>query len=183
MVQAVALTLLLATIATTDPAQVEERAITCGATPALVAAMLEVEARAGVPERYVGMSLAAACRESRFSPRVIAGLKRGDAGAASGIVQVHGWAEDWCGLERHPLACGVGYTDPVALTECWLARILATRWKATGVGAPASMRVARGEPAACPRPFLAAWAFVAAGPKGYRCRAPRHWGLLRRWRR
>lgn len=149
--------------------------------------MLEVEERAGVPERYAGMSLAAACRESRFAPDVIAGLKRGDGGDASGIVQVHGWAEDWCGLERSPRACGVGYTDPIALTECWLARIFATRWKASASaqsrrGSPASLRTERGEDAACRRPFLAAWAFVASGPKGYRCRAPRHWGLLRRWR-
>ena len=115
--------------------------------------LLLLEIVHGVPERYRGMSLAAACRESGFSRDAV-----GDGGKAIGWFQMHPW---W---ERY----GVDRRDPIGAGNAWIGRIAKNTRRARRKG--------------CSRPWLAAWAYVASGPKGWRCRSPRHWALLRKWR-
>ena len=147
---------------------VRAAALKCGATPWLVAEMLHLEQLAGVPAELRGMSLAAACHESRFSARVLSGTKRGDDGKARGLLQMWPWAKRYCGLDA-PDQCGAGMHDPVRQAECWLGNVRRL------------VRVAR--QSGCADPWVAAWAFAASGPKGYRCRAPRHLSVLKRWQR
>ena len=132
-------------------------------------ALLDVEEHAGVPAHLSGMTIAAGWHESKFAPWVIAGVKRGDGGRAAGMLQMHSMLRRHCGLEDVP-ACGVGLTSPRAVAWCWLGRIVEVLPKARRK---------------CPGwdPWVVAWAWVAQGPQGYRCRAPRHLDVLRRMRR
>lgn len=147
---------------------VGSHAVDCGATPWLVDELLHLEQLAGVPDELRGMSLAAACHESRFSPRVIAGTKRGDGGKARGMLQMWPWAERYCGLGTPPM-CGEGMHDPVRQAACWLGNV--------------RRLVDRARREGCARPWVAAHAWAASGPKGYTCRESRHLGVLERWLR
>ena len=119
--------------------------------------LIEIEVRAGVPDEYRGAVLAAACRESGFR----ANPRKGDRGRAVGLLQMWPWWERSFKIKR---------TDPLASARAWTAQIMK------------SVRKARRR---CGRKmaFRAAWAWVASGPKGWRCRSPRHYSLLRRWKR
>ena len=120
----------------------------------LLSKLLEIEAQNGVPGRLRGMTLAAACHESGFSRDAV-----GDNGKAIGWFQLHPW---W---ERY----GVDRRDPISSANAWVARIAAN--------------VKRAKKKKCSDPWVSAWAYVASGPKGWRCRAPRHWTLLKKWKR
>jgi hypothetical protein len=150
------------------PDSVTTAAIACGATPWLVSELLHLEALAGVPIHLRGMTLAAACHESKFAPRVLAGAKRGDGGKARGMLQMWPWAQRYCGLGT-PAQSGAGMHDPVRQAECWLGNV--------------RRLVRRAKQACCADPWVSAWAWASSGAKGYRCRAPRHYSMLKRWQR
>jgi len=119
--------------------------------------LIKVEISLGVPEKYRGMVLAAACRESGYRAKP----RRGDDGKAVGLLQMWPWWEKRFGIKR---------TDPKAAARAWIKQILNTVKKA---------RRRCGKKMA----FRSAWAWVASGPKRWRCRSPRHYRLLRRWHR
>lgn len=120
----------------------------------MLTAMLDAEEETGVPAGLRGMVLAAACHESGFSADAI-----GDGGLAVGLLQMHPW---WA-------RAGVQRRDPYLAARAWLERVAGLVGRATRAG--------------CRRPWVAAWAWVAQGPQGYSCRAPRHLAVLRRWQR
>lgn len=106
----------------------------------------------------VGLTVASACRESRFNPNP---QPPGDGGLAVGLLQMHPWWEVRYGIDR---------TDPVASVWAYLERI---------------KRMVRKAKRVCENrdPYLVAQSWVAAGPDGYRCRYSRHYSLWRRWMR
>ena len=55
----------------------------------LLRALLDVEREVGIPEYAKGITLVAACRESRFNPVP----RRGDGGMAAGLLQWWPWWE------------------------------------------------------------------------------------------
>ena len=116
--------------------------------------LLSVEKKIGVPEAYRGAVLAAACRESGYKTTV-----KGDGGKAVGLLQMWPWWKSRFKLNR---------LDPIASARAWISQILRTVSKATR---KCGKRHA----------FVRAWAWVASGPKGWRCRAPRHYSTLKRW--
>ena len=118
--------------------------------------LLEIEKTLGVPFEYRGMVLAAACNESGYNRLAV-----GDGGKAVGILQMWPWWKSRFGVDRR---------DPYAAANAWVSQILRTVPKAV-------KRCGKR------RGFLAAWSWVAAGPKGWRCRAPRHYTRLRHWYR
>lgn len=118
-------------------------------------AALEVESGV-VPHYAKGITLAAACRESKGASRVC-----GDGGLSCGTFQLRRWAELKYGIDRF---------DPIASARAWLHRI--------GVVTKKARRRCKGR-----RAFLVANAWVGSGPKGYTCRYSRHWQLLKRWKR
>ena len=120
----------------------------------LLQGLLDAEEEVGVPEHLQGMTLAAACHESGYRPWVT-----GDDGRAVGVLQM------WPGWRRR----GVDRLDPFMSARAWLERIAVLVPKARRLG--------------CRRPWIAAWAWVGSGPKGYTCRAPRHLDVLRRFQR
>jgi len=122
----------------------------------LLSDLLSIERAAGIPEKYRGMVLAAACSESRYSSKA-----RGDEGKAIGILQLWPWWERVYQVDR---------TDPYDSADAWTGQIMKALPKA---------RRKCGKR----RGFVSAWAWVASGPKGWRCRAPRHYKRLRRWQR
>ena len=123
----------------------------------LLWALAYVELESGVVPPYArGITLAAACRESRGYS-----LKCGDGGLSCGVFQLRRWAERRYGVDRH---------DPIAAARAWLHRI--------GVVTKKARRRCKGR-----RAFLVANAWVGSGPKGYTCRYSRHWQLLKRWKR
>jgi hypothetical protein len=119
--------------------------------------ILSVEKRLKIPEGYRGAILAAACRESGYNraPR------NGDGGKAAGLLQLHPWWKKRFKVNRY---------DPVAASIVWLSQILRSVPKARR---KCGKRLA----------FVSAWAWVASGPKGWKCRSPRHARTLRRWHR
>lgn len=119
--------------------------------------LLYIEIQAGIPEDFRGAVLAAACHESGFNPVP----RNGDGGKAVGLLQLWPWWERKYEVNRR---C------PFESAIAWASRIV--------------MLVPKAKRKGCKRrPFLAAWAWVGSGPKGYTCRAPRHWTLLKRWHR
>ena len=118
--------------------------------------LLDIEKQAGVPDRYRGMVLAAACSESRFSSKA-----RGDKGKAVGILQLWPWWERKYQVDRR---------DPYDSADAWTGQIMKTL--------PRARRKCGKR-----RAFVSAWAWVASGPKGWKCRAPRHYTRLKRWHR
>ncbi len=121
---------------------------------AMMRAMLQAEEEVGVPHELRGMTLAAACHESGFSVSAI-----GDGGLAVGLLQMHPW---WA-------RAGVPRRDPYLAARAWLERIAGLVGRAHRYG--------------CWHGWVTAWAWVAQGPRGYTCRAPRHLAVLRRWQR
>ena len=122
--------------------------------PLFLKKLLQIEKKLGIPFKYRGMVLAAACNESGYSTKV-----RGDRGKAVGILQMWPWWERRYKIKR---------TDPYASATTWLTHILRTVPKA---------RKKCGKH----RAFVSAWAWVASGPKKWKCRAPRHYTRLKRW--
>ena len=118
--------------------------------------LLDIEKELGIPFTYRGMVLAAACNESGYNPAAI-----GDGGKAVGILQMWPWWKTRFGLDRK---------DPLASDRAWFSHILRTLPKA-------ERRCGKR------RAFLAAWSWVASGPQGWTCRAPRHYTRLRKWHR
>ena len=119
--------------------------------------LLSIEKRLNVPEKYRGAVLAAACRESGYNPLP----RNGDGGKAKGLLQLHPWWEKRFKVNR---------ADPVASTIVWMSQILRS--------VPKAKRKCGKR-----RAFVSAWAWVASGPKGWRCRSPRHAGTLKWWHR
>lgn len=76
--------------------------------------MLAIEKSMGVPEQFLGMSMAAACLESGFNP-LAKGDKRGKSFKAIGILQL------WPFYKK---AYGTVRTDVVSSTESWLKHII-----------------------------------------------------------
>ena len=122
----------------------------------LLLKLLQIEKHIGIPVKYRGMVLAAACNESGYSSKA-----RGDGGKAVGILQMWPWWERRYKVNR---------TDPYASATAWLTQIMRTLPKA---------RRKCGKR----RAFVSAWAWVASGPKKWKCRAPRHYKRLRWWHR
>jgi hypothetical protein len=80
----------------------------------------------------------------------------GDGGRAVGLLQQHApWYPD------------VDRLDPWQAARSWLERVAVTVRKARR----------------CPRPWVAAWAWVAQGGRGYTCRESLHVAVLRKFRR
>jgi hypothetical protein len=125
--------------------------------PQLLRNLLHIEKNAGVPLKYRGMVLAAACNESGYR----ANGRRGDSGKAVGILQMWPWWEKKFKVKR---------TDPYSSAQAWVSQIMRTVPKA---------RKKCGKR----RAFVSAWAWVASGPKKWKCRSPRHYTRLRRWHR
>ena len=125
--------------------------------PQLLRNLLQIEKNAGVPVKYRGMVLAAACNESGYR----ANGRKGDRGKAVGILQMWPWWEKRFKVKR---------TDPYSSAHAWVHQIMRTVPKA---------RKKCGKR----RAFVSAWAWVASGPKKWRCRSPRHYTRLRRWHR
>jgi hypothetical protein len=122
----------------------------------LLRSLLDIEKSAGVPFKYRGMVLAAACSESGYQPKVT-----GDRGKAVGILQLWPWWEKRYKVNR---------TDPLASARAWTTQIMRTFSKAK-------------RKCGKRRAFVTAWAWVASGPKKWTCRAPRHYTRLKRWHR
>ena len=119
--------------------------------------LVRIEIESGVVPDYArGITLAAACRESRGFKR-----KCGDAGKSCGVFQMRRWAEIRYGINRF---------DPLQSARAWVHRI--------GVVTKKARRRCKRR-----RAFLVANAWVGSGPKGYTCRYSRHWQLLKRWKR
>jgi hypothetical protein len=118
--------------------------------------LLAVERASGVPFKYRGMTLAAACNESGYSPVAV-----GDGGKAIGLLQMWPWWERKYAVDRR---------DPIASAEFWTKHILSVVPKAT-------------KRCGTRKGFVSAWAWVASGPKGWVCREPRHYKRLRIWQR
>ncbi len=118
--------------------------------------LLQIEKAAGIPKKYRGMVLAAACSESGYSSVV-----RGDGGKAVGILQLWPWWARKYGIDRE---------DPHDAARVWTRQIMRALPRA-------KRKCGKG------KAFVSAWAWVASGPKGWRCRAPRHYGRLKRWQR
>ena len=118
--------------------------------------LLAQEVALGVPDEYRGMVLAAACRESGYR----AVPRPGDGGNAVGLLQMWPWWERF-GIDRR---------DPISATNGWLTRILMNVKRARRMCGKKMQ-------------YRAAWAWVASGPKGWRCRSPRHYWLMKRWHR
>lgn len=118
--------------------------------------LLAQEIILGVPDSLRGMTLAAACRESGFRAKP----RAGDGGKAVGLLQMWPWWE----------AFGVKREDPISATNGWLTRILMNVRRARRMCGKKMQ-------------YRAAWAWVASGPKGWRCRSPRHYWLMKRWHR
>ena len=76
--------------------------------------MLSIEKSMGVPEQFLGMSLAAACLESGFNPGA-KGDKRGKKYKAIGILQLWPWYQRAYGTIR---------TDVESSTKSWLKHIM-----------------------------------------------------------
>ena len=125
--------------------------------PQLLRDLLQIEKNAGVPAKYRGMVLAAACNESGYR----ANGRKGDRGKAVGILQMWPWWEKRFKVKR---------TDPYSSAQAWVHQIMRTVPKA---------RKKCGKR----RAFVSAWAWVASGPKKWKCRSPRHYTRLRRWHR
>lgn len=125
--------------------------------PDLIRDLLEIEKNAGVPKKYRGMVLAAACSESGYNPNAV-----GDSGKAVGILQMWPWWE----RSRYK----VNRRDPHQSAMAWTAQIMRTVPKAI-------------KKCGKRQGFLTAWSWVAAGPKKWRCRSPRHYTRLKRWQR
>ena len=127
--------------------------------------LLRIEIDAGVPEKYRGMVLAAACSESRYNPHALGDWKRVRGNTkeamAVGILQLWPWWERKYQVDRR---------DPYDSADAWVGQIMKTLSRA---------RHKCGKR----RAFVSAWAWVASGPKGWRCRAPRHYTRLKRWHR
>ena len=119
--------------------------------------LVEIELELGVPDRYRGMVLSAACRESGYRAKP----RRGDGGRAVGLLQMWPWWEKRYKIKR---------TDPYASARAWITQILKSVRKARRV-------------CGRKRAFVSAWAWVASGPQRWRCRSPRHYRLLRKWHR
>lgn len=118
--------------------------------------LLAIEKYLGVPEKYRGAVLAAACKESGYKSHVT-----GDNGKAVGILQMWPWWKSRFKVNRH---------DPLASASAWISQILKSVSKAKKKCGKRSA-------------FVRAWAWVASGPKGWRCRAPRHYTKLKMWHR
>ena len=118
--------------------------------------LISIERASGVPFIYRGMVLAAACNESGYSS-----LATGDSGKAIGLLQMWPWWERKYSLNRR---------DPIDSAVFWTKHILSVVPKAV-------KRCGKR------KGFVSAWAWVASGPKGWTCRAPRHYKRLRIWHR
>ena len=118
--------------------------------------LLEMEKKAKTG--LLGLVVAAACRESRFTHRP---MPPGDGGLAVGLLQLHPWWELRYGIDR---------TNAVESTKAYLHRIGKLTKKAK--------RLCENRD-----PYLVAQAWVASGPDRYRCRYSRHYSLWRRWAR
>jgi hypothetical protein len=122
--------------------------------------VLDEEVKAGWPERMRGAILAAACRESGFSPKASGDCRSGVC-MAQGLLQLWPWAERRYAIDRH---------NPIDSARVWARQIAKTVRKAKRKG--------------CSRPWVVAWAWVASGPKGWGCdRAPRHLTQLKKMKR
>ena len=123
----------------------------------LLQALLVLEKKHNVPAYAKGITLAAACRESGYR----ADPRRGDGGKAVGILQMWPWWESAYPFKR---------THPLRAVDVYLQHINKATKKAR--------RLCKGR-----RAWFVAQAWVASGPKGWRCRYSRHVTLLRRWKR
>jgi len=124
--------------------------------PHLLRDLLEIEKDNGVPKKYRGMVLAAACSESGYNPKAV-----GDGGKAVGILQMWPWWERRFKVDRK---------DPYSSAKWWTYQIMRTVPKAA-------------KKCGKHRAVVTAWSWVASGPKGWTCRAPRHYTRLKRWHR
>ena len=157
---------LLSMLAISAPADKDEAFVHIAATHCknakkpvdkrLLRGMMQLETWLKVPKYARGITLAAACRESRGFKR-----KCGDAGKSCGVFQMRRWAEIRYGINRF---------DPLQSARAWVHRI--------GVVTKKARRRCKRR-----RAFLVANAWVGSGPKGYTCRYSRHWQLLKRWKR
>jgi hypothetical protein len=118
--------------------------------------LLSIEKHLSVPDKYRGAVLAAACKESGYQTDV-----KGDQGKAIGILQLWPWWESRFKVNRR---------DPLASASAWISQILKSVSKAERKCGKRSA-------------FVRAWAWVASGPKGWKCRAPRHYTKLKKWHR
>jgi hypothetical protein len=165
-----------------------EKAIDCGASPELASWMLYEETLAGVPDELRGITLAKACRESRFNIHAEGDCWTGTC-KAYGLLQFWPWAEK---DKYNPLG-GIDRADPKAQVRTWLGLSVRqmldlTRWTN---GPTVAAKVRR----YCPRQWgnlqtrwLVAMVRVNRRPRDseghHRCNErPKAWELLKKWKR
>ena len=131
------------------------------------AVMLSVELREGIPKEMLGMSIAAACRESGFDSQAKGDHKFSKSGKpkAIGVLQLWPWVEKY----------GVDRTSLVSSTSFWLNHIIRTRKKTLKFCRPRSNMLS----------WRQAWvAAVRAPKKSGRCReVSKHWKHFLRLRK
>ncbi len=150
-----------------------EEALTCknqrgrNTDPMFLLELLRMEKRAGIPESVRGMSLAAACCESGFNPNAKGDHKFSKRGKPKAI----GLFQQWSWVERH---YGIDRTNPYQAAEAWLFHIVRQ--------IPKTKKKCRwsGE-----RLWVTAWVRAVRAPDpGGRCyQRPRHYRLLKKWRK
>ena len=170
------------------PAVVITKAVECGGDPALIEWMLEEEILAGVPSELRGITLAKACRESRFNRHAEGDCWTGTC-KAYGLLQFWPWAES----DKHNPLGGIDRADPQAQVRTWLGlsvrqMLNLTRWTNGPVDTAKVRRY-------CPRQWanpvtrwLVAMVRTNRRPRDaeghHRCNErPKAWGLLKKWRR
>lgn len=126
-------------------------------TVPLLRALLDVEREVGVPEYAKGITLVAACRESRFNPVP----SRGDGGKAAGLLQWWPWWEREYGFDRE--------AQPVTGVRATLRHVKKAMRRAKRLCGK-------------PRAFFYAYVWVTSGPKGWRCRYNRHVRRAIKWK-
>ena len=164
-----------------------DKAIQCGAPLDLAKWMLQEEILAGVPKSLRGITLAKACRESRFNFHAEGDCWSGTC-KAYGLLQFWPWAES---DKYNPLG-GIDRADPKAQVRTWLglsSRQMTdlTRWTNGPIVVAKVRRY-------CPRQWgnletrwLVAMVRVNRRPRDveghHRCNErPKAWGLLKRWK-
>ena len=158
-----ALSLLSSTPTTPEETYLVEQVSLCSkaSQPGLTRQMLRMEEHLGVPATLRGMSLAAACKESRFNPSA-----KGDHGRAVGILQQWPWWEKKYRIHR--------VKAPEAAAS-WLIHVAAQVPKVQKQCGPLGEQ----------QMWIAAWVTAIRAPrKGGRCQQlPKHLGVLKAWQR
>ena len=129
--------------------------------------MLAIEKSVGIPDHMLGMSIAAACRESGYDTKAKGDHKFSKRGKpkAIGVLQLWPWVERY----------GVDRTNLVSSTSFWLNHIIKTRKKTVKICRPRSNILS----------WKQAWvAAVRAPKKEGRCReVSKHWKHFLRLRK